>query len=157
MFTPLCHKGVMTGDPVRPRLRDALFSEAMLLADEARGYFDGVGRAEGARLDPVARVEFSCESLKVTVRIMHAVAWLLTHRAIDAGEITPDDARLPPRRLSDAPESEEAKLYPLPVRARALIRASIDLHRRVAHLDRALDEEAESPARAMQERLRREL
>ncbi|PAX09789.1 DUF1465 family protein [Sphingomonas lenta] len=145
----------MTGDPVQRRLRDALYSEAMLLADEARGYFDEVGRRETAALDPLARVLFSCESLKVTTRIMHVVAWLLTQRAVDAGEIAPVTARLPAHRLGDAPESDGADA--LPERARALIEASVDLHRRVQRLDQAFSEAVDSPARAMQERLSRAL
>lgn len=143
----------MTDDPVQRRLRDTLYSEAMLLADEARGYFDELGRRDSAHLDPAARVQFSCESLKVTARVMHAVAWLLTRRAVDAGEIAPVVAALPAHRLGDAPDTDAAALDSLPERARALVEASIDLHRRIALLDQALDAPTDSPARAMQERL----
>ena len=38
-------------------------------------------------LEPFARVGFACESLKVTTRIMHIVAWLLTQRAVESGEL----------------------------------------------------------------------
>src|SRR5207237_5243068 len=69
------------------RLIDSLYTEAMLLADEARSYFDDAGREERSVLHPFARVGFACESLKVTTRIMHIVAWLLTQRAIESGEI----------------------------------------------------------------------
>ena len=58
----------------------------MLLADEARSYFDDIGRDDRAGLEPFARVGFACESLKVTTRIMHIVAWLLTQRAIESGK-----------------------------------------------------------------------
>ena len=63
---------------IHRHLIDALYIEAMLLADEARSYFDEVGRAEREMLDPLVRVGFSCESLKVTTRLMHVIAWLLT-------------------------------------------------------------------------------
>ena len=66
---------------ITSRLIDSLYTEAMLLADEARSYFDDAGRDERAILEPFARVGFACESLKVTTRIMHIVAWLLTQRA----------------------------------------------------------------------------
>lgn len=145
----------MTGDPVQRRLRDALYSEAMLLADEARGYFDEVGRRETAELDPLTRVLFSCESLKVTTRIMHVVAWLLTQRAVDAGEIARVTARLPAHRLGEAPESGDVD--GLPERARALVEGSTDLYRRVQRLDQAFSDAINSPARAMQERLTRAL
>lgn len=145
----------MTDDPVQRRLRDRLYAEAMLLADEARGYFDEPGRLDGAGLDPLTRVRFACESLKVTTRLLHAVSWLLTRRAVDAGELAPAEARLPSRRLGSAPEEDGEAAAAMPERARALIEASVELYRRVERLDRALDEDAASPARLMQERLAR--
>ena len=67
------------------RLIDGLYTEAMLLADEVRAYFDDVGRDARDLLDPIERVLFSCESLKVTTRLMHVIAWLLTQRAVEVG------------------------------------------------------------------------
>ncbi|MCA1654665.1 MAG: DUF1465 family protein, partial [Sphingomicrobium sp.] len=87
---------------ITPRLIDALYTEAMLLADEARGYFDDAGRDDRLTLEPFARVGFACESLKVTTRIMHIVAWLLTQRAIEGGEIRAAAGRRPERRLGHA-------------------------------------------------------
>jgi regulator of CtrA degradation len=63
------------------RLVDSLYVEAMLLADEVRAYFDEGGREEREALPPLLKVSFSCESLKVTTRLMHVIAWLLTQRA----------------------------------------------------------------------------
>ena len=143
---------------LQKRLVDALYVEAMLLADEARGYFDEAGRAEREALDPLTRVTFSCESLKVTTRLMHIIAWLLTQRAVAAGELRPRDALDPSRRLGDAPLTEDASLAALPERARAMIAASADLHRRIARLDTAQEQPPEalpSPARSIQQRLAR--
>ena len=81
------------------RLVDSLYVEAMILADEARGYFDERGRVDREALSPIARVAFTCESLKVTTRLMHIIAWLLTRRAVEAGEISHREARDPSRRL----------------------------------------------------------
>ncbi|MCP3731748.1 DUF1465 family protein [Sphingomonas sp. MG17] len=128
----------------------------MLLADEARGYFDEFGRAERDTLDAMTRVMFSCESLKVTTRLMHVIAWLLTQRAVDAGELPALDALDPSRRLGVAPETDEASFGVMPVAAQGLITASIDLYRRVERLDSAQGEEAPvivSPARTMLDRL----
>lgn len=139
------------------RLVEALYAEAMLLADEARSYFDEAGRAERDRLDPLRRVTFSCESLKVTTRLMHAIAWLLTQRGVRAGEISRRDALDPSRRLGEAPATSEEVLASMPDGARALIAGSIDLYRRVARLDAAQDEPmpGSSPARVMLRRLER--
>src|SRR5687768_12648379 len=96
------------------KLVDSLYMEAMLLADEARAYFDRHGREDREGLDPIVRVGFSCESLKVTTRLMHIIAWLLTQRAVHVGELTSSQARTPARRLGDAQESDEELLRQLP-------------------------------------------
>lgn len=149
----------MTGDVtelrVHRKLIDSLYVEAMVLADEARGYFDQGARIEREALDPLGRVTFSCESLKVTTRLMHVIAWLLTQRAVDSGELSPRDALDPARRLGDAPVTEDQVIAHMPADAQALINASIDLHRRVARLDDAQVEPqpADSPVQWMQARL----
>ena len=140
---------------LRGRLINSLYTEAMLLADEARAYFDRQGREDRERLDPLERVTLSCESLKVTTRLMHVIAWLLTQRAVDSGELSPREALDPARRLGDAPVTENQVIDQMPADARTLINASIDLHRRVARLDASQTEPqpADSPVQWMQARL----
>ena len=99
---------------ITSRVIDSLYTEAMLLADEARSYFDDVGRSDRAELEPFARVGFACESLKVTTRIMHIVAWLLTQRAIETGEIPGQEGRRPERRLGHAGDSDPELVAKLP-------------------------------------------
>jgi regulator of CtrA degradation len=144
---------------ITSRLIDALYTEAMLLADEARSYFDDVGRNDRSLLEPFARVGFACESLKVTTRIMHIVAWLLTQRAIESGEIPLLDGRRPERRLGNAQDSDPAVVGQLPKSAQRLINASADLYARVRRIDDgSLDAEVpQSPARALMGRLERGL
>src|SRR5690349_16528862 len=100
------------------RLVDSLYTEAMVLADEARGYFDEMGRPEREALGPHERVSFSCESLKVTTRLMHVIAWLLTRKAIAAGEIREDEDVSESRRLGQAMESDQEAIDALPPGAR---------------------------------------
>jgi regulator of CtrA degradation len=139
---------------IHRRLVDSLYVEAMLLADEARAYFDEIGRDERDMLEAINRVAFSCESLKVTTRLMHIIAWLLTQRAVDAGELAPRDALAPSRRLGTAPETADATINAMPAQAAVIMLTSIDLFRRVARLDDALDEPVQfSPARDMMDRL----
>lgn len=141
---------------IQRRVIDTLYIDAMVLADEARSYFDEGGRTDREALDPLARVSFSCESLKVTTRLMHVIAWLLTQRAVDAGEMAPREALDESRRLGPAPVSDGAIVSAMPEAARALIESSIELHRRVARLDQIQADEVEvveSPARTMQDRL----
>ena len=118
------------------RLVDSLYVEAMLLADESRAYFEESGRQDREALVPIVRVAFSCESLRVTTRLMHVIAWLLTQRAVAAGEMRAAQALDPSRRLGEAPASDADTLLDLPPRARSLVEASIDLHRRVDRFDR---------------------
>lgn len=141
---------------IHRRLIDSLYTEAMLLADEARAYFDEMGRSERDTLDAMTRVVFSCESLKVTTRLMHVIAWLLTQRAVDSGEIPTGDALDPSRRLGTAPETDSASFDAMPAAAQGLIAASQDLYRRVARIDVTQSEEMPvpvSPARRMLDRL----
>jgi len=144
---------------ITPRLIDSLYTEAMLLADEARAYFDESGRDDRQTLEPFARVGFACESLKVTTRIMHIVAWLLTQKAVETGEIRSAGGRRPERRLGHANDSDEAVLRQLPESAQRLINSSADLYSRVKRLDEGqlVDEPAPSPARALMGRLERDL
>jgi regulator of CtrA degradation len=144
---------------ITSRLIDSLYTEAMLLADEARSYFDDAGREERSTLHPFARVGFACESLKVTTRIMHIVAWLLTQRAIESGEIPLLDGRRPERRLGHAADSDPAVVDQLPDSARRLIASSSELYARVKRIDEgSFEMEApQSPARALMGRLERGL
>ena len=89
------------------RLIGPLHVEAMLLADEARAYFDLTGKRDRGRLDPIARVAFSCESLKLTTRLMHVTSWLLTQRAREAGEVEARPVLTSSRALGIAPETAE--------------------------------------------------
>ena len=138
---------------------DALYIEAMVLADEARSYFDTQARDDRLDLDPADRVALSCESLRVTTRLMHVIAWLLTQRAVRAGELTRAESAVPERRLGEATPIDESLLPRLPEAAAEIIRASGELYDRVRRLDQGpLGEDApSSPARGLLSRLERSL
>jgi regulator of CtrA degradation len=147
------------------RLTDSLYVEAMVMADEARAYFDGPGNADRDRLDMIGRVAFSCESLKVTTRLMHVIAWLLTQRAWQRGEISGEALRDPRYLLGDAAATDMGTVSAFAFAARALIDGSSDLYHRVARLQAAMglggaalrDAPVESPARALLDRLEKSL
>jgi regulator of CtrA degradation len=142
-----------------PKLVDALYVEAMVLADEARSYFDTIGRDDRLSLDPIDRVGFSCESLKVTTRLMHVIAWLLTQRAVAAGELSRAQAGEAERRLGEAPQTDRDLFPRLPEAAAELVRASEELYDRVSRIDAGhfSDEPTGSPARSLLSRLQRSL
>jgi regulator of CtrA degradation len=140
------------------RLVDILYTEAMVLADEARGYFDEIGRPERESLGPHERVSFSCESLKVTTRLMHVIAWLLTRKAIAAGEIRENERGADWRHLGRAAESDQAAIEALPPGARGIVEASIDLYARVQRIDQDMvAPEHGSPALGLLRRIERAL
>ena len=90
---------------------------------------------------------------------MHIVAWLLTQRAIESGEIPNRDGRRPERRLGHAQDSDKAVVAQLPESAQKLINSSADLYARVKRLDEGTVEVEvpQSPARALMGRLERGL
>jgi regulator of CtrA degradation len=136
---------------ITPKLVDGLYTEAMVLADEARSYFDS-DRAR--RISPAeVAVAFSCESLKVTTRLMHVIAWLLNQKARRAGELADNDAI---EALGYAPATDNFWADDLPAEARALILASEDLYYRVQRVSESVGRApAEVPAPlAMMERIR---
>lgn len=144
---------------ITPKLVEALYLEAMALADSARQYFDVDGAEDRGGLDPLARVTFSCESLKITTRLMHVVAWLMVRKAVEAGELTASEAIVPARRLGRAGDAggQDVRQDLLPPRARSLMAASIDLYDRVKRLDAQLGgdaPDASDDARARLDRLR---
>lgn len=143
------------------RLVDGLYLDAMVMADEARTYFDGGAPADDAA-DPLRRVAFACESLKVTTRLMHVIAWLLSQRAWQRGEISDQDLADEKYRLGRATPSDPALASDFPFTARALIDGSQELYDRVLRLQERLDAmvgaqpvEELSPARALLDRLNR--
>ena len=116
---------------INPRIVDALYSDALVLADELRTRFGGdfsIGE------DCAARVALSCEGLRATTRTMHCLAWLLNHRAFFAGEISEFQlrrhGRLPVRSAS-------GDLALVPDDAARLVRMSERLFTRIERLESA--------------------
>lgn len=113
---------------------EALYCEALVLADEVRAAFD-LAPPRSAEEDMV-RIALSVEGLRTTTRMMHVLAWLLNHRAYFAGELSEFQLRrhgvLPPDRPAD-PE-QLAMLEPETIR---LIGETEALHGRIARLDGA--------------------
>jgi regulator of CtrA degradation len=146
------------------RLVDDLYVEAMVLADEARSYFDYRAEEHRVLLDSRGRVDFACESLKTTTRLMHVIAWLLTQRAILNGELPAHAREEEAHQLGRAAATDPAVAEQFKFEMTALIVSSEDLYDRVARLERqilgrqqASDVTASSPVRDLLARLNRSL
>ena len=74
---------------ISPAIVEALYCDALALADEARAAFDMSGRLDAlAQDEELARIALSCEALRTTTRMMHALAWLLNQRSYFMGELS---------------------------------------------------------------------
>ena len=128
------------------RLVDGLYVEAMVMADEARSYFDRQAGEEKGKLDMMTRLTFSCESLKVTTRLMHVIAWLLTQKAWQRGEITAQALTDQKYRLGQAGATEPSALALMPTGARELVRGSEALYGRVKRMQEQVLKALAQPA-----------
>ena len=137
---------------------EALYTEALVLADEVRAVFAAGTREPVAGEDAYVRLALSTEGLKTTTRMMHVLAWLLNQRALFQGELSENQVRLhgalPPDRGSD-----EGQLALLEPETRDLIADTERLHQRIARLDEAWRQHFEmaSPVHAFQDRIGREM
>ncbi|GMN13742.1 DUF1465 family protein [Altererythrobacter sp. MTPC7] len=121
---------------MNPAIIEALYGEALLLADDVRAAFDLAPAKETGLPRDHWRIALSAEGLKATTRVMHVLAWLLNQRAYLKGDMTEFQLKrtgqLPPDR---APDSES--LMMLEPMTRELIVDTQRLHTRVARLDAA--------------------
>jgi regulator of CtrA degradation len=136
------------------RLMDTLYTEAMVLADEARSYFESGRFNEDSGQDNNLAVSFSCESLKVTTRLMHCIAWVLNQKALHSGDLTEGEAWNHDRELGYAPATDQLMLDRYPQEARQIVMASEELFQRLQRLSARLQQEMEADS-AVQDMFRR--
>lgn len=145
---------------INPRIIEGLYCEALVLSDEVRAAFALTGRLEAAAAnEDEAAVAFSCEALRATTRMMHAVAWLLNHRAFFAGELSEFQLRRH-GKLADLAAADPHRLTLLDRQTRELIQATERFHARLKRLDsgwRERDANAPSAIAALRERLGEQL
>lgn len=139
----------------RRTIIEELYSEALVLADEARDAFDTRGEMspDAGRND--ARIALSIEGLRTTTRLMHILAWLLNQRAFLSGELNENQLRRHGRLPAERP-SMPGMIEKLVPETRHLVRESERLHARVARLDRdwpVVQEADQNAVGAMQGRI----
>lgn len=129
--------------PITSQVIHSLYTEVMILADEARAYFER--HHENDSIAPELAVSFSCESLKVTTRLMHSIAWLLSEKAIYSGEIEQSKLAHHDRELGYAPASDKQLVDTLPSQAQYLVSESEVIYERLQRLSAQMQsEEAQS-------------
>jgi regulator of CtrA degradation len=144
---------------INPRIVEGLYCEALVLSDEVRHAFTLSGRVDAPGLSAVedsARVAMSVEGLRTTTRMMHAVAWLLNHRAYFMGELSEFQLRRHGRLSPDMRRSEADQLMLLPPEIQVLVAATLRFYDRLLRLDRAwrqVGQQAPSAINRLRERL----
>ena len=129
-------------------LFERTFDEGMALVEECARYLDGRGRTESKALPRKAALVYAGESMRVTTRLMQAASWLLIQRAVQEGDMSPEDAasdryRLGAREICMG--KREDGMDDLPGKLLELLERSESLYRRIARLDDFLFHQDEPP------------
>jgi regulator of CtrA degradation len=121
---------------------DQVFQEGMALVEATANYLEGQGRRDSKAIGPASSMLYASESMRLTTRLLELASWLVIRRALKAGEIGPEEARVKRRRLRltaiGRPQHVQG-FAQLPDKLKDLIEASFALHDRITHLDRALE------------------
>jgi len=125
-----------------------LFREGMTLVEETASYLDTDGREESRNLTRSGSLTYATESMRLTTRLMQLASWLLLQRAVNEGEMTQDQAKQEKNKVrieSIRTSGDGLGFDELPERLRLLVEKSINLQRRIAHIDNALTSSKTEP------------
>lgn len=118
---------------------DSLYRDGMRLIEDVAAYLDGDGREQSKRLGRAASLLYATESMRLTTRLMQLASWLLLQRAVNEGELTPENARIEKEkvRFSATPSDRGGPGYAeLPDRLRDYIFKGDRLFDRVQQFDK---------------------
>jgi regulator of CtrA degradation len=155
---------------INHRIVESLYTEALVLSDEVRHAFalhavagdDGTGRAldmQGYESERM-RAAMSAEGLRTTTRMMHAVAWLLNHRAHFTGELSSFQLKRYGRLAHDVQRSDAEDVALLSPEIQNLVGTTMRFYDRLLRLDRTWrrsQDSAPSAIATLRERLERRL
>ncbi|MBI1775095.1 MAG: DUF1465 family protein [Proteobacteria bacterium] len=122
------------------------YQATFALLAEARDYAAIGVAADSGALEPFDRLRLNNTAMQLTACLASIAAWLLSQRAVEAGEITREQGHGRQHRLAPCPLCDDAaaKTGPLPERLEILIERTLVLYRRVERLDRLLDADGAS-------------
>ncbi len=118
---------------------DLLYREGMSLIEEVASYLDGDGREESRGLPRESSFAYASESMRLTTRLMQLASWLLLQRAVNEGEISPENGRVEKEkvRFMTTPAARGGPGYEgMPERLRSFIGRGDRLFERVQQMDR---------------------
>lgn len=114
------------------------YDEALSLLTEARNYVAKGNAGGSARMSTNAQLAQCCETMRLTARLTHVMAWLLAQRAVHAGEITLEESASEKFSLGGRSVCLEESHYLDSLEDAwlgALMERSLNLYVRIARLD----------------------
>lgn len=117
------------------------YRDAISLLGEARDYAVSSVAADDETADQFELLQANTKAMEVTACLADIVAWLMSQRAVEAGEIARDQVREDRHRLGRCPlrEPTSGDAVRLPSRLERLVRLTLKLYNRLDRLDRLLD------------------
>ncbi|HWK43989.1 MAG TPA: DUF1465 family protein [Stellaceae bacterium] len=125
------------------------YDEAMDLLVEARNYVAVGDLRKGRSASSTERLMQCCETMRLTTRLTHVMAWLLAQRAVHAGEITVAEAASEKFSLGGEAtclKEVDPALMPPDSWLETLLERSKRLYERVARLDEMVRREVAGEA-----------
>jgi regulator of CtrA degradation len=123
--------------PINPQIVESLYCDALVLSDEVRSTFNLSGRIDQVgEMEDLSRIALSSEGLRTTTRMMHAIAWLLNHRAFLMGELSEMQLRRHGRLSHELQDSDQEQMAMLDPDVRELIADTQHFYERLVRLDR---------------------
>ncbi len=118
---------------------DKTYNEALALTEQSHAYLSEIQHNNIGAESPTDELRLRCEAFRLTTRLMQVIAWLLTQRAIHAGELSAAEVaegaqyRLGATRvcLDDDQHRHEA----IPATMSDMLDRSLNLYIRVERLD----------------------
>ncbi len=123
-----------------PRFK-TLFRDGMDLVEQVAAYLDGPGRSEAKTLSRAAAAAYAAESMRLTTRLMQVASWLLVHRGVNEGDLSPDQAAAEKHKVrlhAQDVASGPSLFAQLPASLQDLTARSIRLQNRIIYLDRTI-------------------
>ena len=115
------------------------YDEALDLVKEARSYLAGPGQVAARAMPATASFGYAAESLRLTTRLTESMSWLMFQRALQEGEISPEEAQEDECHLQHVKVclEDEPACDPelLPEGLQSLLERSERLYRRLVRLD----------------------
>ena len=117
------------------------YDETLDIIIEARNYMAYREPCENRLGSDGRDLKFTCETMRVTSRLLQVMAWLMPFRAFQNGEIPLEEISRDCNRLSGQEvclDPEGTSNFMLPTGLRSLLDRSYALYQRVSHMEQML-------------------